>query len=342
MGLPRFAGRAFSSRRLNSRLSSSSTCGPTAINPCGPTAFRGLSKTNYPYVLGQPPATEAFSLPAARRPARHKMGMRHRTAQLRTGLADGCPAADHRVTGLVRAQCCLRSWGLLGFRPPGTAARPWRRRIGVRHTLGPHHVDHFGKLVGDGHDRRTLAALRPARATQPGVELPQSEAVLAFGALHAVHGLDEGPTQHVVAGRAAMPRPFAARRVVADRRQVRRSWPGAGTSENARFRRFPPGSRGPGSDRCPESSSTAARCRPLPGSRPSIARLRRSTTSANRAIARHPCRACREPSGKAKSSKKRRPALPNRSLKSCRMPWRCRTAWARFFTAVRNADSAMR
>ena len=125
-------GTGLFSRRLNSWLSSSSTCGPTAINPCGPTAFLGLYETDYPYVLGRPLATGTFSLPVARQPARHKMGMRHRTAQLRTGLADGCPAADHRVTGLARAQCCLRSWRLLGFRLPWTAARPWRRCIGVR------------------------------------------------------------------------------------------------------------------------------------------------------------------------------------------------------------------
>ena len=61
--------------------------------------------------------------------------------------------------------------------------------------------------MGDGHFRRTLAALRSARTAQPGVELPQPETVLAFGALHAVDGFDEGPTQHVVAGRTAMPRP---------------------------------------------------------------------------------------------------------------------------------------
>ena len=170
-------GAGLFSRRFDSRLSSSSTCGSTAINPCGPTAFRGLYKTNYPYVLGQPLATGTFSLPAARRPARHKMGMRHRTAQLLTGLAGGCPTADHRVAGLVRAQCCLRSWGLLGFRPPWTAARPRRRRIGVRQTLGPHHVDHFGKLMGDGHDRRILAALWPPLAAQARVELSQPKTV---------------------------------------------------------------------------------------------------------------------------------------------------------------------
>lgn len=107
----RGVGLFFRVMNPNSRLSSSSTCGPTAINPCGPTAFRGLYQTNYPYVLGQPLATGTFSLLTAR----HKMGMRHRTAQLHAGLADGCPAADHRVAGLVRAQCCLRSWGFLGF-----------------------------------------------------------------------------------------------------------------------------------------------------------------------------------------------------------------------------------
>ena len=125
---------------FNSRLSSSSTCGSTAINPCGPTAFRGLSKTNYPYVLGQPPKIGFFRLPAFRRPARHKMGMRHRTAQLQTGLADGCPAADHRRTGLVRTQCCLHGQGLLGLMLTVAAAWPRRRRIGVRHALAPHHM----------------------------------------------------------------------------------------------------------------------------------------------------------------------------------------------------------
>ena len=124
----------------NSQLSSVSTCGPTAINPCSPTAFRGLGKTNYPYVLGQPLATGTFSLPAARRPARHKMGMRHRTAQLHTGLADGCPAADHRRTGLVRAQCCLHGRDLLRLMPLFAAAWPRRRRIGIRLALAPHHM----------------------------------------------------------------------------------------------------------------------------------------------------------------------------------------------------------
>ena len=73
MGLPRLAGRAFFRVRLNSRLSSSSTCGPTAVNPCGPTAFRGLSKTNYPYVLGQPLATGTFRVAGrqATRPAQN-------------------------------------------------------------------------------------------------------------------------------------------------------------------------------------------------------------------------------------------------------------------------------
>ena len=173
---PRGAGLFF--RGINSRLSSSSTCGPTAINPCGPTAFRGLYKTNYPYVLGQPPA----------RPARHKMGMRHRTAQLQAGLADGSPAADHRVTGLVRAQCCLRSRGLLGLPRPFTAARSWRRRIGVRHTLGPHHVDHFGKFMRDSHLGRTSAALRPALAAQPCVKLSQPKTMHAFSPHFSQHG----------------------------------------------------------------------------------------------------------------------------------------------------------
>ena len=35
---------------------------------------------------------------------------------------------------------------------------------------------------------------------------------------------------------------------------------------------------------------------------------------------RHPCRACREPSGNSRLSRKRLPALPNKSLKSCRIP----------------------
>ena len=90
---PRGVGLFFG--RIRSRLSSSSTCGLTAVNPRGSTAFRGLSKTKYPYVLRQPPGTGPFRLPASRRPARHKMGMRHRTAKLLAGLADGFPAADH-------------------------------------------------------------------------------------------------------------------------------------------------------------------------------------------------------------------------------------------------------
>ena len=136
---PRGVGLFFG--RINSRLSSSSTCGPTAINPDGSTAFHGLSKTNYPYVLGQPPETGPFRLPTSRRPARHKMRMRHRTAQLQAGLADGFPAADHRRTGLVRSQCCLHGQGLLGLTSIFAAAWSRRRRIGIRHALAPHHVD---------------------------------------------------------------------------------------------------------------------------------------------------------------------------------------------------------
>jgi len=153
------AGLFFSG--FNSRRSSSSTCGPTAVNPEGPTAFRGLGKTNYPYVLGQPSAAGACPSPAAGRSARHKMGMRHRTAQLLVGLADGCPTTDHRVTGLIRAQRCRRSWGLFGFRLRRAAAGPPRRCIGVRYTFAPNHVDQFGKLVGHGDLRRTARPFGP-------------------------------------------------------------------------------------------------------------------------------------------------------------------------------------
>ena len=106
-----------------------------------------------------------------RRHARHKMGMRPRTAQLRPGLAGGFPTADHRVTGLVRAQRCLHHRRLLGELSDLGAAWPGWRRIGIPDPFGPHHVNQLGQLVGHGHFRRTLTTLLRPLAAEPPVSL---------------------------------------------------------------------------------------------------------------------------------------------------------------------------
>ena len=149
--------------------------------------------------------------------------MRHRTAQLLKGLADGLrPAADHRVAGLVRRIACFAFAVVSSNSQRSRASRPFQGATAAfRYMAFAFSKSH--RLIGPVRGPRPLWPEPCCIGRHASVgNTAFAAAVRAPAAVeHAGDGFDQGPTQCMVACRAAMPSAVAIGRIVAQGRQAR-------------------------------------------------------------------------------------------------------------------------